>query len=476
MNSGDRIGAKYIIRGKLGQGGTANVYLVENLVLENLWAMKAIDKHNPGLNDFKSEVQLLKGLNHPMLPRVADLLEDEHYLYIFMDYIEGTTLEELMKSRGLIDEATAIQWASALLDVLHYLHNYKPTPIIYRDLKPANIMLDASGNLHLIDFGAATRYHQEATGLTTYLGTRGYAAPEQYGTGRADARTDLYNWAMTLLFLITGIHPTQINVEQVRKLLLEKGFSKNFSEILYLCIQQEPSKRVQSAEECLALLKRHESQPKGILGGLIKKERLMPKIEIGIMGACQGAGCTFTALSLAGYFTKKGYKAVILEHNESGDFSRLESIFLMSNKLSQTCDAHFSAHGITFYKSITDSMQVSRKAFDVFIHDLGTASGDAKLKIFSRADIKLVACPSTDWKIDKTKDFLEVYGSFDTHQEWFYSILSPDIHEERYLKYTYPIENTITFPLMKNPFMPAGDEVKKTETAINRLLSFSGLK
>ena len=126
-----------------------------------------------------------------------------------MDYIEGTNVSDLLNNTGIIPQNTLVNWTLALLDVLDYLHKRNP-PVIYRDLKPGNLIVDDSGRLRLVDFGSARFHNQEADDDTVYIGTRGYAAPEQYGAGQSDHRTDLYNLGMTLFHLATGTHPISI--------------------------------------------------------------------------------------------------------------------------------------------------------------------------------------------------------------------------------------------------------------------------
>ena len=126
------------------------------------------------------------------MPRIADLTEDKENYYIVMDYISGSNLLKIIDSQGKVPEKILLKWTEDLLGVLMYLHSRIP-PIIYRDLKPANIIVDDSGTLRLVDFGTARYHTNEVTEDTVYIGTQGYAAPEQYGIGQSDQRTDLFN-------------------------------------------------------------------------------------------------------------------------------------------------------------------------------------------------------------------------------------------------------------------------------------------
>ena len=145
---------KYSIVEALGRGGTSTVYLAENIILSNYWAIKVLSKENAWLSAELDEIDMLKNLSHPMLPRIADMAEDNDNYYIIMDYIEGTNVSDLLNNTGIIPQNTLVNWTLALLDVLDYLHKRNP-PVIYRDLKPGNLIVDDSGRLRLVDFGSA---------------------------------------------------------------------------------------------------------------------------------------------------------------------------------------------------------------------------------------------------------------------------------------------------------------------------------
>ena len=137
------------------------------------------------------EIDLLKKLHHPNLPSIIDVIDSDGTFLIVMDYIEGRHLESVIKEYGAQNQEDVIKWAKQLCEVLSYLHSRKP-PIIYRDMKPSNIMLKPDGKVMLIDFGIAREFKDTGVADTTCLGTQGYAAPEQYGgQGQTDARTDL---------------------------------------------------------------------------------------------------------------------------------------------------------------------------------------------------------------------------------------------------------------------------------------------
>lgn len=147
---------------------------------------------------------MLKTFDHPNLPRIIDVIDAKESFVIIMDFIEDSSLNRLVEEEGAQPEKLVINWAKQLCDVLNYLHTHNP-PIIYRDLKPANIMLKPNGQLALIDFGTARQYKEYNLADTTCLGAMGYADPEQFGgMGQTDQRTDIYTLGVTLHYLVTG--------------------------------------------------------------------------------------------------------------------------------------------------------------------------------------------------------------------------------------------------------------------------------
>ncbi len=209
---GTVIEGKYEILKEIGRGGMSVVYLAMDKRLNKQWAVKEIRKKANGENDeiavnsLLAEANLMKRLDHPALPRIVDIIDNGKTIYIVMDYIEGESLDKILREYGAQPEEKVIEWAKQLCDVLGYLHNQKP-PIIYRDMKPANVMLKPEGNVKIIDFGIAREYKEQNLADTTVLGTRGYAPPEQHGKRQTDPRADIYALGMTMHHLLTGLDP-----------------------------------------------------------------------------------------------------------------------------------------------------------------------------------------------------------------------------------------------------------------------------
>lgn len=227
----------------------STVYLAEHKRLHTRWAMKEVRKQQGTRFDFLAESNILKRLQHPMLPRIVDIFEDRDCIYIVEDFVEGITLDGLLKQQKKVDEPQGLQWLRDLCGVLTYLHGQRPHPIIYRDMKPSNIMLQPDGSLKLIDFGIAREYKQESNADTTYIGTKGYAAPEQFGKAQTDARTDIYSLGVTMYHLLTGKSPYEPPYQFVPVRQLVPELSHGIEYILNKCVQSEPADRYQTVDE-----------------------------------------------------------------------------------------------------------------------------------------------------------------------------------------------------------------------------------
>lgn len=243
---------KYQILENIGKGGMSNVYLARDVKINKLWAIKEIDKKDSKLrNQLLLEAEILKRLDHPALPRIVDIIDNELGFFIVMDYIDGNSLDRILEEDGPIQEETLIHWAKQVCEVLDYLHNQKPNPVIHRDMKPGNLMLSSIGKIKLIDFGIAREHKEDVTTDTTHIGTRGYAAPEQYGSHQTDARTDIYSLGVTLYHLATGKGPNDppFELKPIRE--LKAYLSEGLEYIIGKCTQQDPSLRYQTAAQLL---------------------------------------------------------------------------------------------------------------------------------------------------------------------------------------------------------------------------------
>lgn len=210
---GSIVRARYAVEGVLGKGGSGAVYLVrDQRVHGNLFALKElIDPNKQDRERFLFEAEVLKRLDHPALPRIYSVLEEDErqHMYMLMDYIEGQNLERLRQQLPgqRLPSSNLITTLTPIVDVLTYLHTRQP-PILHRDIKPANIIVPTSGSgAMLVDFGIAKEYDEDSTTTAVRRCSPGYGAPEQYGRG-TNIITDVYGLGATCYALLTGVVPT----------------------------------------------------------------------------------------------------------------------------------------------------------------------------------------------------------------------------------------------------------------------------
>jgi serine/threonine protein kinase len=243
MLQGRIIKDKYLVEKRLGKGGMGSVYLCKNLELDNYWALKFIPKSEN--MQLLAEEEILKKLNHISLPKIVDVFYDEAGTYIIETYIEGESLKDKIERESYFTEETVADWAKQLSEVLIYLHNMKPYPIIYRDMKPSNIMVTDYNKVVLVDFGISTQSKDAGKSGSPVALTKNYAAPEQM-KGQFDVRTDIYSLGITMYQLLTGNLPENRD-ENIS--IRSKGISNELKSIVEKCLKYNPKDRYQNAEE-----------------------------------------------------------------------------------------------------------------------------------------------------------------------------------------------------------------------------------
>jgi serine/threonine protein kinase len=206
------VGGRYRVMNPLGGGGMKLVYLAEDLRLaarpcalaEMVDSFTSPETQKQAVAAFQREADMLAQLNNEHIPRVFDRFSDQNHHYLVMEFIDGITLEQKIKDAGgKLHEGEVTDVALQVLDTLEYLHNLEP-PVIYRDLKPSNVMLTPSGQVKLIDFGIARLFQPLSN--ATMIGTQGYAPPEQY-RGKVEFRSDLYALGATMHHALSGRDP-----------------------------------------------------------------------------------------------------------------------------------------------------------------------------------------------------------------------------------------------------------------------------
>ncbi len=246
---------RYIVARGIAGGGFGIVYLARDLNLPGkYWALKEMQEEGtlPEIieKSFRVEAEMLSKLEHESIPRISDFFIEEGMLYLVMDYVQGETLKKKLKDLEgkKFPEEQVISLAISLCDVLSYLHN-RPTPIVFRDLKPDNIMLTDEGNIKLVDFGIARVFQGSKVETTKYaLLTEGYAPQEQW-LGKAEPRSDIYSLGVTLYHIVTGKHPKAIapNFPPVEE--FNPSISPGLSKIIMKSIEPKIADRHENIEE-----------------------------------------------------------------------------------------------------------------------------------------------------------------------------------------------------------------------------------
>lgn len=269
---------RYEIVDQLGQGGMGTVYLARDHRLHGrTYVIKKLrddffrdEDREKAMAFFMREIEVLCDLKHPNIVDIKDHFPEGNDYFILMEYVEGKNLHEMLHERGEpFVEEQVLEWSVQICKVLHYLHTHDP-PVIYRDLKPSNVMIDTLGRVKLVDFGIARQYRDDSD--NTHVVSAGYSPPEQYW-GAAEPRSDVYALGATMSFLLTGQEPLALQTSSPRKHV--DSLSEHIDYIVQRATAQDPWLRFQNALEMLEELEYQPETKKGmpqgnfIWGGII---------------------------------------------------------------------------------------------------------------------------------------------------------------------------------------------------------------
>lgn len=251
------VGGRYYVLQELGKGGFSTVYKVKDINSGNIYALKQYITSDPAnkktlLEGMEKELNVLKHTSHPVLPKIYNLIKEDDKFFLIMEYVEGINLKQYVDTKGVLKKKLLVSVISQVCSGLYYLHSMEP-PVVYRDLKPSNIMLMDDGRVKLIDFGIAKRYSREADADELALGSKGFASPEQVGDrkGRGlyntDIRSDIYGVGTTMYYLRTG----KVFNGNVKSW----GLSHKLKKLIKKCTMKNPDMRYQDCIELLCVIK-----------------------------------------------------------------------------------------------------------------------------------------------------------------------------------------------------------------------------
>ena len=309
---------KYEIIAAIGKGGMSNVWLGRDRRLDKLWAVKEIKPNVSGRQGAANrqaiidEANFMKRLDHPAIPRVVDIIDTGASIFVVMDYVNGTALSKVMRQQGEpFQQEEVVDWGIQLCDVLGYLHNIRPPagyPVVYRDLKPSNVMLRDDNSVKLIDFGISMELLPTGPSDDRVIGTGGYGAPEQvdpevHKTTAVDTRADIYALGTTLYSLVTGHVPRAVKDERGRTVIdfdmkpirdWNPQLSDGLQTVIERATQFDPNDRYQTIDEMRYDLEHYKELTEEYRATQkAKVNGFWGRVRVAAISAVLGAGCLF---------------------------------------------------------------------------------------------------------------------------------------------------------------------------------------
>lgn len=314
LRSGTLYAGRYRIAMQIGKGGMGRVYLAEDERLGGKPVALKLTRPLPEERDaFLTEAKLMSALTHAHLPAILDYYppDDGGLACIVMDYVAGDTLAERFERFGLrLPFRLLLRYMLQLCDVLAYLHAQSP-PVVFRDLKPSNVLIDQADRAVLVDFGIARRYRAGEQADTLMLGTPGFAAPEQLWGEQSDARTDLYALGALAYYLLSGGRFAMRHRGDMRA-ALQGDAPPGFAALLERLLADDPDRRPQSAAELSRLLIELAPEEPDVRG-TAPTGRESGVVVAAIASAYPGAGATFATLAASAALSRAGIAHAVVE-------------------------------------------------------------------------------------------------------------------------------------------------------------------
>ncbi|OPA74657.1 hypothetical protein BVG16_23145 [Paenibacillus selenitireducens] len=416
------LGGRYRVSQRIGEGGMSYVYVVEDLKLKGKrWAVKETRLLFPGdVAGITAEADMLIQLNHPYLPQIVDFMgpDEDGYMYLFMDYIAGETLAAyFQRMERTLPFEHVLRYALQLCEVLQYLHERKP-PIVYRDLKPSNVMMDVHGQIRLIDFGIARQFKPNQEDDTLCLGTVGFAAPEQYAGRQTDARSDLYGLGALLLYLITSGRATkwERDVEDCIPADVPAAFRTVLEQLLQVDSGLRPASALDVHKRFMAL-----GNQSNIITESSSGTRWRGTGTIALTGVDTGTGTTHSAILLAYYLASEKQRIAIIEGIPSQAFRRIHEVYEGGSV--EDSDAMFTIRGVDYYpfSHTRNFVSLLHHGYDTLILDLGVSDGGVHEE-FLRANLSIIVASGAEWRQPDLIRFAASMSEYRESSRWVYFI------------------------------------------------------
>lgn len=375
---------KYEVIRQLGEGYSGHVFLANHAALHVTRAIKCLSKEHSMFEVLKKEAILLKNLDHPGIPTIYDMEEDEEFLYIIEEYARGDSLKSVMLSQDNISQEKILSYGIQVCEIIEYLHSQKPFPILYLDLKPEHIIL-CQDKIRIIDFGSAVFYGQQGE---YSFGTPGFAAPEQYGAQLPDKKTDVFVIGALLYYLASGqkldlADPYAAQMEKMRYC------SRQLKLIIGNCIQYYSHKRYRSVSVLKDQLKELYNSSKEDYG--------QTSLTIAIAGSQNRIGVTHFAMAFAGFLNKKGHSCLYQEKNSSGHIME----FIRHNQDVAERDGVYKVQQFRCIPDYGPAVDFQDGGFEVLLRDYGVL-GEENLEAFGRANLGILLFGCREWEVSHT--------------------------------------------------------------------------
>ena len=353
---------KYELISLLGTGSFGTVYLSKHLILECYRAIKLIPKDGR-TDSLLKEAQLLKSLNHPGIPTIYDIEQDDSCYYLIEEYVEGESLEEFLLHQKHISLNTFMDLSLQLCDIFRYLHSFKPSPVIYMDLKPEHIIV-CGMQIKLIDFNVAT-YLSNLGNIYNLFGNQEFGAPEIFSGTIPDLYSDIYSIGKIMQYLSNH---------------LEVSLSPKFRNIITKAIEQNPACRYETVDELISVIENQKN--------LLNQPHHRKKIAV--IGSHKGCGCTHFAIMLTSTLNYMGYKTIYYEKEPKNSLS-LSFQLLPFSKEKDGMIFYRYFQGFPFYGP---GILLPEMDADIIIEDYGdNISMDAEIDF----DFILYVCSNSIW-------------------------------------------------------------------------------
>ncbi|NGZ74493.1 serine/threonine protein kinase [Saccharibacillus alkalitolerans] len=418
LERGAVIGERYRVERVLGSGGMGRVYLASDAKLPGKWwAVKETMADTADYERIENEARMLTRLRHRSLPQVADFFapDAEGRVFLVMEYIEGSNLGEYMAhTEGRPSIPFVLELALRICEVLEYLHGQSP-PIVFRDLKPGNVMIGGDGTVRLIDFGIARSAAPEKNADTVKLGTIGFAAPEQY-EGRSDPSSDQYALGALLLYLCTGGAFSEWTPDAQRA--LRPDMPPTLVPAIRRMLSYRREERFESVAEVKRLIRpdgtdEEHAASAGSSGG--------GTTTVAVLGNYPGCGSTHTAIAAAHTLAREGGRTALVELGRaSGTFERIamewEGEPLKGKRT-------FSIRDVDYWPAADRERlgDIFGRGYRHIVLDLGTCGNARDFEEFLRADIPLIVGSASEWRSGDLIAFAH-RESLRARPKWIYAL------------------------------------------------------